>query len=425
MRLLPFAVEGFLIFTAFFFMTGIPLIGLLTLTVSAVLASVLINNRYAARELENYLKEEIENRTGELRESENRYRTLVANIPGAAFRCRNNDSFTALFLSSGIEDMTGYPSGDLVEDKRKSFISLLHPDTPDSACDIVMDALNRDKSFQIEFRIVDRKDNIHWLLAKGTGVRNAKGEVEFIDGVLIDITEEKLLAMEKEKWEQQNRQARKLESIGRLAGGVAHDLNNLLTPILGYAELASPQVRGSGETEEYIDEIIGAARMARDLIQQLLTFSRGHKLPFEELDLNGLTESFSGLLRKAIREDISITYRMWPERLLIKGIGSQLEQVLLNLAINAQDAMPDGGEIIVTTGKEDGKVILMVSDTGSGIDRETEELMFEPFFSTKGSQGTGLGLATVYGIIQHHKGAIRVMPNGPKGTVFRMEFAPA
>ena len=422
---IPFIIEGILIGIGEIFLTGIPPMGLVTLTVSATLASVLINNRYSANELESYLKEQIEMRTQELSESEIRFRSLVNNIPGVAFRCRYNEALTMIYISEGIERMTGYRSNEFINNENRTFQSMLHPDNPVSLYDTIIDALNRDTSYQLEFRILDRNRKTRWFLGKGAGVKNGEGEIEFIDGVLIDITEEKQLSLEKEQWEKQNRQAQKLESIGRLAGGIAHDLNNLLTPVLGYAELTQSLVKEDGETEGYVKEIIGAARRARDLIQQLLSYSRGQKQPFENIDINLLIENFSRLLRKAIREDISIIYRPAPEIPPIRGNRSQLEQVILNLAVNAQDAMPGGGEITIMTDRQEEGVILMISDTGDGMDSETEEHLFEPFFTTKGLKGTGLGLATVYGIVQQHEGRISVLSNRERGTIFRMEFSPA
>ncbi|MBN2627186.1 MAG: PAS domain-containing protein [Spirochaetales bacterium] len=422
MRLLPFALEGILIFIGFFILEGIPPQGLVTMTIGAVLASVLINNRYISGEMEEYLKKEIVSRTRELRESERRYRTLVNNIPGVAYRCRDDEYMTMLFISDEIERLTGYKSSDFIENRIRSFRSIIHPDNPASTGKAMRDALKNDVPFRIEYRILDRKGQTRWFLEKGAGVKDDKGSVAWIDGVIIDITEEKLLALEKEKWEEQYRQAQRLESIGRLAGGIAHDLNNLLTPVLGYAELTSPLVEDNSEAKGYIGEIIKAAKRARDLILQLLTLSRGQKLAMEEIDMNSLTENFSGLLRKAVRDDIIIDYRKAPELPLLWGSRSQLEQIILNLAVNAQDAMPDGGEIVITTARDGERVILTVSDTGDGIDRETEEHMFEPFFTTKGPGGTGLGLATVYGIMQQHNGNIHVEPNGERGALFRMEF---
>ncbi len=392
--------------------------GIVTLTVSALLASVLINNRYTAREIEAYLKEEISVRTRELGESENRYRTLVNNIPGVAYRCRYDDHLTMLFISDEIERLTGYRSSDFIGNEKRSFRSLLHPDNPDSIGQIIKGALEKNKPFRIEYRILDSKGQTRWFFDKGTGVKDEAGGVAYIDGVIMDVTEEKRLL-------EQYRQAQRLEAIGRLAGGIAHDLNNLLTPVLGYAELALPLTEDTGEAQGYVGEIIKAAKRARDLILQLLAFARGQTLPFEIIDINLLAKNFSPLLRKAIRDGIDITYRTAPDLPPIRGNRSQLEQVIMNLAINAQDAMPGGGEILISTGREANRVVLMVSDTGKGIDSVTEEHMFEPFFTTKGTCGTGLGLAMVYGIMEQHEGMINVRPNGERGTVFCLEFAPA
>jgi signal transduction histidine kinase/ActR/RegA family two-component response regulator len=252
--------------------------------------------------------------------------------------------------------------------------------------------------------------------------------------VFADITARKRAEMERATREEHYRQAQKMESIGRLAGGVAHDLNNLLTPILGYGELLVDEFGASGAPTEYAEEIVHASRLARNLVRQLLALSRKQVLLFAPLNLNTVVAGFENLLRHTIREDVVIEIRQNPSVPFMLGDAGQLEQVLMNLAVNAQDAMPNGGTLTIATGVTDidqanaaaypgatpGRYVqLAVRDNGCGMDRDTKTKLFEPFFTTKEKgTGTGLGLATVYGIVKQHGGHAWVDSEPARGTTF-------
>jgi signal transduction histidine kinase/CheY-like chemotaxis protein len=248
-----------------------------------------------------------------------------------------------------------------------------------------------------------------------------------------DITQRKRGEEETARLQAQIHQAQKLESIGRLAGGVAHDLNNLLSPVLGYGEMLLDWAGGDDPRTGPLEEIIKAARRARDLIRQLLAFSRKQLLEFRTIDVYALLLDFERLLRRTIREDIAIHMHLSEALPFVEGDAGQLEQVIMNLAINAQDAMPDGGHLSFETAlvELDGEyaaqntacaathVMLRVSDTGCGMDENTRAQIFEPFFTTKEKdRGTGLGLATVYGIVKQHGGHIWVESGENRGTSF-------
>jgi len=251
-----------------------------------------------------------------------------------------------------------------------------------------------------------------------------------------DITDHKQAEQEKAKLEEQFHQAQKLDSIGRLAGGVAHDLNNLLTPILGYGEMLLSDAAGNGTTEKPLQQIVNAGKRARDLVRQLLAFSRKQALQYKNFDMNALLSDFEKLLRRTIREDVAIRMNLAESLPLIKGDVGQLEQVVMNLVVNAQDAMPDGGHLTIETARveldesySEGHrdvtpgpyVMLMINDTGCGMDPDTREHLFEPFFTTKEKdKGTGLGLATVYGIVKQHGGNIWVYSEPGLGTTFKV-----
>ncbi len=270
-------------------------------------------------------------------------------------------------------------------------------------------------------------------------IRDERGEPLRIEGTFLEITDLKRAEEEKARIEEQYHQAQKVESIGRLAGGVAHDLNNLLSPILGYGELLLEDLDSNDNRRESVDEILSAALRARDLVRQLLAFSRKQMLEYRPVDMNDAVTGFDKLLRRTIREDIEIKIVTSPGIPMVMADIGQVEQVIMNLAVNAADAMPGGGRLTIETspinlddgyaaahaGVQSGRyVMLAVSDTGFGMDEETRDHLFEPFFSTKGEHGTGLGLATVYGIVKQHGGNIWVYSEADKGTTFKI-YLPA
>lgn len=256
---------------------------------------------------------------------------------------------------------------------------------------------------------------------------------------------ERQIALERQKaaeqkadLEQQLAQAQRMDSIGRLAGGVAHDLNNMMQPILGFSELALADLPAEDPVRENIFEIKRAAERSRDLVRQLLAFARRQTLAMRTLELNGVIRGIHAMLRRTVREDVAIELKLTEGLPRLRGDVVQLEQILLNLAVNAQDAMPGGGRIFIETGvcqldqdfiggDEDFKpgryLQLVVSDTGMGIPKDVLPRVLEPFFSTKGpGKGTGLGLATVYGIVRQHGGHLKIYSEEGKGTTVRVYF---
>jgi signal transduction histidine kinase/ActR/RegA family two-component response regulator len=226
-------------------------------------------------------------------------------------------------------------------------------------------------------------------------------------------------------------QSQKMESVGRLAGGVAHDLNNMLTPILGYAELGLMDRRASELSREPLEQVIAAAERARELVKQLLTFSRQSSLELTTVDINELIGELRPLLRRTLREDVTLSFALGSAEATVLGDTGRMGQILLNLVINAQDAMPEGGTLIIATRMEPnrssdrrlGHLILTVSDSGTGMNEHTLSRCFEPFYTTKDKgKGTGLGLATVYGIVQQHGGSISVQSEVGRGSTFILRF---
>ena len=249
-----------------------------------------------------------------------------------------------------------------------------------------------------------------------------------------DITEVKRTAEEKKSLESQLIQSQKMEAIGQLAGGVAHDFNNLLTVIRGYSQLSLSQLKKEDPLWEKIEEIMKAADRASELTRQLLAFSRRQILESKVVDLNFLIQNMEKMLRRMIREDIELMIYPGENLGKVKADPGQIEQVILNLVVNAIDAMPSGGKLILETanveldegfirshlGAKPGRFVrLLVTDTGCGMSKEVRERVFEPFFTTKEKgKGTGLGLSTVYGIVKQSRGYIWVSSDLGRGTSF-------
>ncbi len=253
-----------------------------------------------------------------------------------------------------------------------------------------------------------------------------------------DVTERKQAEKEKALLQSQLQQAQKMETIGNLAGGIAHDFNNLLTVIQGNAQLARMKYKDNRDLDIYLEQIQNSSERAAKLTRQLLTFSRKQPINLSILNVNQVIESMLKMLQRLIGEDIVIDMNLSPEPPNIEGDEGNIEQVIMNLVINARDAMPKGGKILIKTenvelhenecigiiGSYPGEFVrLTVQDTGTGIDEEILSKIFEPFFTTKDKEtGTGLGLSVVYGIVKQHGGFIQVESKLQEGTTFKIYF---
>jgi two-component system cell cycle sensor histidine kinase/response regulator CckA len=294
------------------------------------------------------------------------------------------------------------------------------------------------KEGNLEFEIVGLKGRHVWLDTHAVPLCDENGAITSLLGITRDITKHKEAETEKRNLQDQLNHSQRIESIGRLAGGIAHDFNNLLTPIIGYSELLRLNMKPGDRGMEKVDNIMQAADKARILTQQLLSFGRKQILEMKTIDLNNVVTSFYEILRRTIRESIDIRLHLTPETHGIRADRNQLEQIIMNLAINAQDAIEDKGAITIETAqvvldeeyarqhaevKPGRHMMLVVTDTGSGMDKETLSQLFEPFYTTKEmGKGSGLGLATVYGLIKQHDGNIWVYSEPGKGSVFKIYF---
>jgi PAS domain S-box-containing protein len=354
-----------------------------------------------------------------LRESEERFRTMFASAPSAIMLFDRdglivsaNRSAETLFGYTEAE-MVGRPAADFrhptdLEDGNEAFGELLRGDR---------DAYRREAIFRTR-----AGSTVVTHLASAL-VRDADGKPAYLIGMAEDVTEQRRL-------EEQLRQSQKLEAIGRLAGGVAHDFNNMLTAIGGYTALALEHAPAGSTLHGDLEEIRKAADRAALLTRQLLAFSRKQVLLPELLNLNGVVLELESMLRPLIGEDVELTTQLDPALGPIEADPGQLHQVVMNLVVNARDAMPGGGTISIETANADvadnddaiepGRYItLTVRDSGDGIDEETLGQIFEPFFTTKESgKGTGLGLATVYGIVKQSGGYVAVESEVGTGSAF-------
>ncbi|MBI5624079.1 MAG: response regulator [Elusimicrobia bacterium] len=269
----------------------------------------------------------------------------------------------------------------------------------------------------------------YWMEVIATPMRDKEGRVTAVLEAVVPITERKLL-------EEQLRQSQKLEAVGRLAGGMAHDFNNILTAIMGYAELIEAGVGDEAKRREYAGQIVRSADHASVLTRRLLAFSRRQVMTPRTIDLNEVVSESGDLLKRLLGERVRLVANLGKDLGLVKADPVQIEQILINLAVNARDAMPEGGILAVSTrnevvdasavlGRPDLKpgpaVVLEVGDTGQGMDESVLSRVFEPFFTTK-TKGTGLGLSVVFGIVKQSGGDIRVESRPGKGTVFRIHL---
>lgn len=339
---------------------------------------------------------------------------------------------TIQYVNPAFERTTGYASEEAIGQNPRCLKSGEHDELFYKE---MWDTLVRGESWS--GRIVNRKKDgtLYTEDAIISPVTDVSGKTRSYVAVKHDISRKIQLEKEKASIEEQYRQAQKVESIGRLAGGVAHDLNNLLSPIIGYGEILQHNMAPDDGRRDMVDAILNAGFRARDLVRQLLAFSRKQTLEFKTVEINRVITGFGKLLRQSIPEDIEIAFFLSSDSLTVMADIGQMEQILMNLAVNAADAMPEGGRLTIETSqvildekyaaahasvKPGPFVLLAISDTGCGMDDKTRKSIFEPFFSTKGKHGTGMGLATVYGIVKQHNGNIWVYSEPGQGSTFKI-----
>jgi two-component system cell cycle sensor histidine kinase/response regulator CckA len=308
---------------------------------------------------------------------------------------------------------------------------VIHPDDLATTEQRQRNALAERKPFSAEYRVVWPDRTVHWIAAEGRGVEEPSGGATRMRGILLDITERK-------ETEQRLEEVLRLEAIGRLAGGIAHDLNNMLAAILGFGDLLAQSFAVHDARRSDVDEIVRAARRSAELTRQLLAFARRELIQPRPLDLNAVVHGAETILRPVLGENVTLSLALAPDCGVIYADRARVEQILINLVLNARDAMPRGGRVTVETGTlsfDDvrGKrrvdadapetsryVMLAVRDTGHGMDAATLQRMWEPFFTTKpAGHGTGLGLSMVYGSVKQGGGFVWAESTPGEGTVIQ------
>jgi len=357
-----------------------------------------------------------------LRQSEEKYRVLVENAGEVILVAQNGE---IKFVNRRVVEFLGYAPEEMTG---KSFSDYVFPEDRETINKMDLKRLQGENlSGHNPFRVIDRAGHSKWVEVNAVVIDWEKKPATL--NFLKDITAQRSL-------EDQLRQAHKMESVGRLAGGVAHDYNNMLSVILGYTEMAMEKIELSDPLHDDLKQVLKAANRSAEITRQLLAFARKQTIVPRTLDLNRTVDGMLKMLRRLIGEDIDLAWLPDPGLWPVKMDPSQIDQILANLCVNARDAIADVGKVTIETGKvtfdkaycsdhpgfiTGDFVLLAVSDDGCGMDKEIFDKIFEPFFTTKGvGEGTGLGLSTVYGIVKQNNGFINVYSEIDKGTTFRI-----
>ena len=360
-------------------------------------------------------------------EAEARYRNLVELSPAIVYLAEPHPPYATIYVSPNVKIFGYSPEEWLSRDSM--WLDVIHEEDRARVLRITEDAMNQNLDTDIEYRVVGRDEKIFCVHDKGCFISDEQGNKIGWQGVILDVTETKRL-------EDQLRQSQKLESVGLLAGGIAHDFNNMLTAINGYSELTLRKLEADSPLRRNVEEIKKAGERSALLTHQLLAFSRRQALQPVVLDLNEVITNTIKMLELLIGEDIQLDIVLKSKTGLVNVDPGQLSQIIVNLAVNARDAMAQGGKLTIETadvvlepdaarekvGIPPGAyVLLSVCDTGHGMDDSVRQHIFEPFFTTKEvGRGTGLGLATVYGIVNQSGGNIEVESKVGAGTTFRI-----
>lgn len=369
-----------------------------------------------------------------VKNSEEKFRTLVNSTSDAIFILKDgifseiNPSTEKLFGATKEEIIGKTPSDFSPEFQSDGMRSI------EKANLLVNTALTDKAQF---FEWMHKTKSGYEFLAEVSLTKMELGENQLI-AIVRDITDRKKAEEQRKELEEQLIQAQKIESLGRLAGGIAHDFNNMLTPIMGYSEILMAEMPDTDPRRNRLQQIVKSVISTRELVKQLLAFARKQTLEIRQFNMNDILNEFYTIITRTIRENIKIKFVLKPNLKLIEADQGQIEQIIMNLCLNAQDAMPNGGTLTVETDNvyldehyakqhkgcmQGNYVMLSISDSGHGMDKETQKMIFEPFFTTKGlGRGTGLGLATVHGIVKQHGGHIWLYSDLGQGTVFKIFF---
>jgi PAS domain S-box-containing protein len=366
----------------------------------------------------------------DLRQSEQKYRDIFDFATVGIYQSRQDGSL--ITVNAPLAEMLGY---DSPEDLMRRNLDEIYADPADRTT-LIGGYEPEGKGHRLELRWKKKDGKPIWLELDTRTVRNADGSTRYFEGFVHDITDRRKSEEEKRRLQEQLVQSQKMEAVGQLAGGIAHDFNNLLTAITGYSELLLGELPPEDLRRSHAEEIRKAGERAASLTQQLLAFSRRQVLEPKILDVNTVVSDIERMLRRLIGEHIELKTRKEPDLWRVRADPGQIEQAILNLVINARDAMPRGGTLAIDTVNQTidesfasahvptlpgDYVVVAVSDTGIGIPDEVKARLFEPFFTTKErGKGTGLGLSTTYGIIKQSGGYLWCESEVGRGTTFRV-----
>jgi PAS domain S-box-containing protein len=359
-------------------------------------------------------------------EAETKYRMLIEQVAAISYIAELGVHGQWLYVSPQIEAILGYSPDEWLTDSSNWLRHVLPEDY--HVVQTAEETSSRGQPFQAEYRITRKDGKVIWVSDNAVVVRGSDSH-PVMEGLIVDITDRKAL-------ENQLQQARRMEAVGRLAGGIAHDFNNLLTIIKGFVEMAANRSAVQPELRSDLQHIGDASERASALVRQLLAFSRRQVLKPKVIDLNSIVLNLDKLLRRLLAEIVDMKTIVGKDVGAVKADPGQIEQVIMNLVVNARDAMPKGGRLLIETSNVElddtyaqdhatvrpGRyVMLAVTDTGIGMTADTVAHIFEPFYTTKGSgSGTGLGLSTVYGIVKQSGGYIWAYSEPGKGTTFKV-----
>ena len=376
-----------------------------------------------------------------LTESERRLSTLMANLPGIAYRCLNDEFWTMKFVSNGCFDLTGFPPDHLLENHRTNYAELIHPDDRQMVWDKIQSSLERRSQFNLTYRIHCADGKEKWVLEIGQGVFSDTGDLLAIEGFITDITERIKAEEERAKLEDQNRQLQKAESLGCMAGAIAHRFNNLLGAVLGNLEIAMGDLPTGADAIKNLIEAIQAARKAAEVSGLMLTYLGQTRTQADALDLSETCRRSLPMLRAALPKDVVLKADLPSHGPIIEANPNQVQQLLTNICTNAWEAVGSNRGAIQLTVKvvppaeipatnrfpldwqpqDMAYACLEVADSGSGIAGKDIEKLFDPFFSSKFT-GRGLGLPVVLGVLRAYRGAVAVESKPGRGSVFRAYF---
>jgi PAS domain S-box-containing protein len=368
------------------------------------------------------------------RASEQRFRDLVQGLDAIVWEA-DAASLRFTFVSHRAEGLLGFPPEHWL--REPDFFALrIHKDDRERAIGQCRAAIATATDHEFEYRAMAADGRVLWLRDIIHVLRDSGGRPRQLRGLTVDLTERKRSEVALRESEDQLRQAQKMDAVGQLAGGIAHDFNNLLMVIQGDSDLIRRKLPEEHPLRRNVDGIREASQQAAALTRQLLAFSRKQVLALKVVDLNGIVGGMQAMLERLVGETIQLVFVPKPDLGYVKADPSQLEQVIMNLTVNARDAMPDGGRLTMETDQLEldapaaaghgaatpGRyAVLAVSDTGCGMDEATKARLFEPFFTTKEpGRGTGLGLSTVYGIVRQSGGHIWVYSEPGHGTTFKI-----